>query len=60
MKLGSFLINASRGNVVDIEAAAKALRSGLLAGAAFDVFPVEVGDIGILQFSLLRSFLLLP
>lgn len=42
MKTGAYLINASRGNVVDIEATAAALRSGKLAGAAFDVFPVEV------------------
>ncbi|KAJ1677232.1 D-3-phosphoglycerate dehydrogenase 2, partial [Spiromyces aspiralis] len=41
MKPGSFLINASRGSVVDIPALANALRSGHLGGAAIDVYPSE-------------------
>jgi len=41
MKKGSYLINYSRGNVVDIAALADALNSGKLAGAAIDVFPEE-------------------
>ncbi|KAH7043080.1 hypothetical protein BKA57DRAFT_398062 [Linnemannia elongata] len=41
MKQGSFLINASRGTIVQIPALAKALRSGHLGGAAVDVFPKE-------------------
>jgi len=41
MKKGSYLLNASRGSVVDIPALAAAIKSGHLAGAAIDVFPVE-------------------
>jgi D-3-phosphoglycerate dehydrogenase len=41
MKAGSYLLNASRGTVVDIPALAAALKSGHLAGAAIDVFPEE-------------------
>ena len=41
MKPGSFLINASRGTVVDIEALAGVLEARHLLGAAIDVFPVE-------------------
>ncbi len=41
MKAGSFLINASRGNVVDLDALAEVVKSGHIAGAAIDVFPVE-------------------
>ncbi len=41
MNPGSYLINNSRGTVVDLDALAAALKSGHLAGAAVDVFPVE-------------------
>jgi D-3-phosphoglycerate dehydrogenase / 2-oxoglutarate reductase len=41
MKKGSYLLNASRSSVVDIQAAAEGIRSGHLAGGAFDVFPDE-------------------
>jgi D-3-phosphoglycerate dehydrogenase len=41
MKKSSYLINASRGTVVDIDALAKHLKSGHLAGAAIDVYPEE-------------------
>ena len=41
MRDGAYLINASRGTVVDIDALAAALQSGKLAGAAIDVFPAE-------------------
>merc|ERR1712046_155639 len=41
MKPGSYLLNLSRGNVVDVDALASALRSGHLAGASVDVYPSE-------------------
>ncbi|MFT8674251.1 MAG: phosphoglycerate dehydrogenase [Acetobacter sp.] len=41
MKQGSFLINNARGNVVDLDALAEAVKSGQLLGAAIDVFPKE-------------------
>jgi D-3-phosphoglycerate dehydrogenase len=41
MRTGSYLINASRGTVVDIEALSEGLKSGHIAGAAIDVFPRE-------------------
>ncbi|MGD2129592.1 MAG: phosphoglycerate dehydrogenase [Lysobacterales bacterium] len=44
MRPGSYVINASRGQVVDIDALAGALDSGHIAGAAIDVFPVEPGS----------------
>lgn len=37
----SFLINYARGKCVDVNAVADALKSGVLLGAAFDVFPTE-------------------
>merc|ERR1711972_776923 len=46
MKQGSYLLNASRGNVVVIPALAEALKSGHLRGAYVDVFPVEPGKNG--------------
>jgi len=44
MQRGSFLINASRGHVVDIDALADALEDGHIGGAAIDVFPREPGS----------------
>lgn len=41
MRSGSILINASRGNVVDLDALAEALNGSHIGGAAIDVFPVE-------------------
>ncbi len=41
MRDGAYLINLSRGFVVDIDALASALKSGKLNGAAVDVYPSE-------------------
>jgi D-3-phosphoglycerate dehydrogenase len=41
MKPGALLVNLSRGQVVDLDALARSLRSGHLGGAAIDVFPEE-------------------
>lgn len=46
MKKGSYLINASRGSVVDIPALINAMRAGTVAGAALDVYPSEPGGNG--------------
>jgi D-3-phosphoglycerate dehydrogenase len=41
MKDGSYLINLSRGTVVDLDAMAAAIKAKKLAGAALDVYPKE-------------------
>jgi D-3-phosphoglycerate dehydrogenase / 2-oxoglutarate reductase len=41
MKPGGYLINASRGTVVDLDALAAAIKVGHVAGAAIDVYPEE-------------------
>jgi D-3-phosphoglycerate dehydrogenase / 2-oxoglutarate reductase len=46
MKDGSYLINASRGTIVDIPALINSMRSGKIAGAALDVYPHEPAGNG--------------
>ncbi|KAK9463560.1 uncharacterized protein V1516DRAFT_39421 [Lipomyces oligophaga] len=46
MKDRSYLINASRGTVVDIPALIDTMRSGKIAGAALDVYPNEPAKNG--------------
>jgi D-3-phosphoglycerate dehydrogenase / 2-oxoglutarate reductase len=46
MQRGSYLMNLSRGTVVDLEAVASALKSGHLGGTAVDVYPVEPESAG--------------
>ncbi|KAG9247867.1 hypothetical protein BJ878DRAFT_490642 [Calycina marina] len=46
MRTGSYLINASRGCVIDIPALVNASRNGKIAGAALDVYPSEPGGNG--------------
>ena len=43
---GQYLINMSRGNVVDIDALKNSLDQGIIAGAAIDVFPKEPKIVG--------------
>ncbi len=40
-KKGAILLNYARGQVVDLEALAQALKNGQLSGAAVDVYPLE-------------------
>lgn len=56
MKKGSFLINASRGSVVDYETVADALRNGYLNGVAADVFPEEPASKNERFYSVLQEF----
>ncbi len=55
MKRGAFLLNASRGTVVDLDALAECVRDGRLGGAAVDVYPEEPEENGEGFASVLRG-----
>ncbi|MBD0350223.1 MAG: phosphoglycerate dehydrogenase [Flavisolibacter sp.] len=62
-KKGAILINYARGEVVDIPALKQALESGLLSGAAIDVYPQEPeknGDTFITPLQNVPNVLLTP
>ncbi|MEM9363793.1 MAG: phosphoglycerate dehydrogenase [Bacteroidota bacterium] len=62
MRDGAYLINLSRGFVVDINALALALKSGKLNGAAVDVYPSEPRSNGTFETPLqgLPNMILTP
>ena len=41
MKPGAYIINVTRGPIIDLDAITKAMQSGKLGGAGLDVHPVE-------------------
>ncbi len=62
-KKGSILINYARGEVVDLEALAKAIQEGNISGAAIDVYPVEPeknGDKFVSPLQNLSNVILTP
>jgi D-3-phosphoglycerate dehydrogenase / 2-oxoglutarate reductase len=63
LKRGAYLINASRGSVVDLEALRDAIVSGQVGGAAIDVYPKEpkaAGDRFESPLQGLREVILTP
>lgn len=62
-KTGSILVNYARGEVVDLDALAEAIKEKHIAGAAIDVFPVEPeknGDAFCTPLQGLSNVLLTP
>ena len=62
-KTGSILVNYARGEVVDLDALAEAIKEKYIAGAAIDVFPVEPeknGDAFMTPLQGLSNVLLTP
>jgi D-3-phosphoglycerate dehydrogenase / 2-oxoglutarate reductase len=63
MKRGAYLLNASRGTVVQIPALAAAIQSGHVGGAAIDVYPEEPesnGDGFVTELQNLPNVILTP
>ncbi len=63
MKQGAYLLNASRGTVVQIPALAAAIEGGHLGGAAIDVYPEEPesnGDGFVTELQNLPNVILTP
>lgn len=62
-KSGSILVNYARGEVVDLDALAQAIKEKHIAGAAIDVFPVEPeknGDVFTSPLQGISNVLLTP
>src|SRR5271170_796503 len=62
-KKGAILLNYARGEVVDLEALAKAIQEGHIGGAAIDVYPLEPeknGDLFHTPLQNLPNVLLTP
>jgi L-ribulose-5-phosphate 4-epimerase len=59
MKKSSFLINLAKGSLIDYDALYDALKQGLIAGAALDVFPLEPIDEDN-EFLKLENVIVLP
>jgi phosphoglycerate dehydrogenase-like enzyme len=54
MKDGAYLVNISRGPIIDLEALYEALKSGKLAGAAIDVWESEEEKTRLSQYPIDR------
>ena len=55
VKKGGILLNYSRGDIVDLDALGKAIKSGKISGAAVDVFPNEPEKNGDKFSSMLQN-----